>query len=76
MKKQHATLFLLLILLLASAVYAQERTGPRPKRARTPEDYRAGALKDLTAKLFGPDSRGNKLETMLVDPDLSPTRVE
>jgi hypothetical protein len=73
--KKKATLFLVVTLLLVNAVYPQEPTGPRPKRARTPADYQAGTLKDLTAKLFGPDSRGNKLETMRVDPDLSPTRV-
>lgn len=75
MKKQSAILFLLVILLLAKAVYPQNPIGPGPKRARTPADYQAGTLKDLKAKLFGPDSRGNKMETMLVDPDLSPTRV-
>ena len=75
MKKRSAGLFLVVILLLVNAVYPQEPNDPRLKRARTPADYQAGTLKDLTAKLFGPDSRGNKLETMLVDPDLSPTRV-
>jgi hypothetical protein len=64
----------LMALLLANASYAQE-ISPGPKRARTPEDYQAGSLKELAAKVSGPDSRGNKMETMIVDPDLSPTRV-
>lgn len=66
---------LLLTLLTAIAVDAQNPTGPGPKRARTPEDYQAGTLKGLAAKLSSPDSRGNKMETMVVDPDISPTRV-
>jgi hypothetical protein len=67
---------LLLTILSAIAVNAQNPTGPGPKRARTPEDYQAGTLKELAAKLSSPDSRGNKMETMIVDPDLSPTRVK
>ena len=66
---------LLLTILTAIVVDAQNPTGPRSKRARTPEDYQAGTLKELAAKLSSPDSRGNKMETMIVDPDLSPTRV-
>ena len=66
---------LLLTILTAIVVDAQNPTGPRPKRARTPEDYQAGTLKELAAKLSSPDSRGNKMETMIVDPDISPTRV-
>ena len=66
---------LLLTLLTGIAADAQNPTGPGPKRARTPEDYQAGTLKELAAKLSSPDSRGNKMETMVVDPDLSPTRV-
>src|SRR5262245_8329936 len=64
----------LLLLVLGDLCYAQQ-TGPRPKRARTPDDYQAGTLKELAAKLSSPDSRDNKMETMVVDPDLSPTRV-
>jgi len=66
---------LLLTILTAIAIDAQNPTGPGPKRPRTPEDYQAGTLKELAAKLSSPDSRGNKMETMFVDPDLSPTRV-
>jgi len=59
----------------ALTVQLQEPTGPRPKRARTPEDYQAGTLKELAAKAASVDARGNKKETMVVDSDLSPTRV-
>src|SRR5215212_6055367 len=54
---------------------AQDASGPRPKRARVPEDYQAGTLKELSAKTASAETRGNKEETMLVDPNLSPTRV-
>lgn len=66
---------LLLISLLSLAAYAQDPAGPRPKRPRVAEDYQAGTLKALTAKVTGPESLGNKQETMVIDPDLSPTRV-
>lgn len=60
---------------LTVTVRLQEPTGPRPKRPRTPDDYQAGTLKDLATKPASVDARGNKEETMVVDPDLSPTRV-
>ena len=65
----------LLISLLGLAASAQEATGPRPKRARVAEDYQVGTLKELAAKATGAESIGDKQETMLIDPDLSPTRV-
>ena len=54
-------------------IYTQETIGPRPKRARVPEDYQTGSLKELAAKAVNQENR--KDETMLIDPDLSPTRV-
>lgn len=66
---------LLLISLLSLATYAQDPAGPRPKRPRVAEDYQAGTLKELTTKATSPESLGNKQETMVIDPDLSPTRV-
>ncbi len=64
-----------LLISLSFAASAQEPTGPRPKRARVAEDYKAGTLKELAAKAAGAESLGNKQETMVIDPDLSPTRV-
>ncbi|HEX7295982.1 MAG TPA: hypothetical protein VF251_09545 [Pyrinomonadaceae bacterium] len=55
--------------------YAQDQGDPHPKRARTPDDYQARTLKDLAAKSSSAESRGNKMETMIVDPDFSPTRA-
>lgn len=65
----------LMISLLGLAASAQEPTGPRPKRARVAEDYQVGTLKELAAKAASTESIGNKRETMVIDPDLSPTRV-
>lgn len=65
----------LLISLLSLTASAQEPTGPRVKRPRVAEDYQAGTLKELAAKVAGAESIGNKQETMVIDPDLSPTRV-
>jgi hypothetical protein len=71
------TLFaaILLISLLGLAVSAQEPAAPRPKRARVAEDYQVGTLKELAAKATSAESIGDKRETMVIDPDLSPTRV-
>lgn len=65
----------LIIASLTVTVHAQQTAGAGVKRPRTPEDYQAGTLKDLAAKASSTDSRGNKMETMIVDPDISPTRV-
>jgi hypothetical protein len=65
----------ILISLLGLAASAQEPTTPRPKRVRGTEDYQVGTLKELTAKATGAESIGNKRETMVIDPDLSPTRL-
>jgi hypothetical protein len=65
----------LLISLLGLTASAQDPAGPRPKRPRVAEDYRVGTLKELSAKAGSAESIGNKEETMVVDPDLSPTRV-
>ncbi len=64
-----------LLISLGFAVSAQEPAGPRPKRPRVAEDYKVGTLKELAAKAAGAESIGNKQETMVIDPDLSPTRV-
>jgi hypothetical protein len=65
----------LFISLLGLAASAQEPTGPRLKRPRVAEDYQVGTLKELAAKANSAESIGNKQETMVIDPDLSPTRV-
>ena len=75
LKTSFAALFLISLLGLAISASAQDPTGPRPKRARVAEDYRAGTLKELAAKATSAESIGNKQETMVIDPDLSPTRV-
>jgi hypothetical protein len=66
---------IVLLALVASVAVTQNTTDPRVKRPRTPDDYQAGTLKELAAKHSSADSRGNKMETMVVDPDFSPTRV-
>lgn len=65
----------LLVSLLSVVVSAQDPTGPRPKRARVAEDYQVGTLKELAAKASSAESIGDKSETMVIDPDLAPTRV-
>jgi hypothetical protein len=73
MKLKASFAAVLFVYLLGLTLDAQEPTGPRPKRARTAEDYRVGTLKELAAKAASAER--NKEETMVVDPDLSPTRV-
>ena len=73
MKLKTSIAAVLVVCALGLTIYAQEATGPRPKRARVAEDYQPGTLKDLAAKAVNQENR--KDETMVVDPDLSPTRV-
>lgn len=75
MERLKAKQVLVLIALTFTLASAQDPTGPLPKRARTPEDYQPRTLKELAAKSSSSDSRGNKMETMIVDPDFSPSRV-
>jgi hypothetical protein len=63
MKLNTSLAAVLFVYSLGLTVYAQDPTGPRPKRARTADDYQVGTLKELAAK------------AATVDPDLSPTRV-
>jgi hypothetical protein len=75
MRIKRSLVALLAVYMLSVAVYAQEPTDVRPKRARVPEDYKVGSLKELAAKVTSAESIGNKEETMVIDPDLAPTRV-
>lgn len=68
-------LFLLLPLSFSIAVLAQDPLGPHPKRPRRPEDYKPRALKALALKSADRDTRTNKDETMIVTPDILPSRV-
>jgi len=63
----------LLLFFLSVTCYAQEATDARLKRARVPADYQTGTLKEVAAKAL--EKRVNETETMVIDPDLSPTRV-
>lgn len=68
------------VLLMAFLVggnfaYGQDSLGAKPKRARTPEDYKPGTLKEVAAQSTDAESRGNKEETMRVYPDILPSRV-
>jgi len=62
----------LLFTFLSVASYAQETA--RLKRARVPADYQAGTLKKLE-ELAAKAVQTSESETMVIDPDLSPTRV-
>ncbi len=64
-----------LLICLSLTASAQEPTGAHPKRPRVAEDYKAGTLKELAAKAASAESIGNKQETMVIDPDLTPTRA-
>ena len=67
---------LLAVLLLASlSAHGQDSSGPKPKRARTPDDYKPRTLKELVTAGAGAESRGNKEETMIVYTDILPSRV-
>ncbi|HEX6730834.1 MAG TPA: hypothetical protein VF074_12505 [Pyrinomonadaceae bacterium] len=68
-------LFLLLPLSFSIAVLAQDPLGPTPKQPRRPDDYMPRKLKTLATKSSHADARTNKEETMIVTPDILPSRV-
>lgn len=74
-KFSHAAL-LITILLGCGMAYGQNSPGAKPKKARTPDDYKSRTLKEVVAAV-GSDtkSRGNKEETMDVTADILPSRV-
>ncbi|HYG10514.1 MAG TPA: hypothetical protein VD835_11240 [Pyrinomonadaceae bacterium] len=76
MKRKSSFVVLLLTLLIGgSLAYAQGSLGSKPKRARTPDDYKPRTLKEVAAKGSDAESRGNKKETMVVHADILPSRV-
>jgi len=66
---------LLLLVLGCGAAYGQDSPGARPKKARTPDDYKPRTLKEVAAEAAGAESRGNKEETMVVYGDILPSRA-
>lgn len=73
----HNALLLVLLLLGCGPAYGQGSLGAKPKKARTPDDYRLRTLKEVTAAegAAGAESRVNKEETMVVHADILPSRV-
>lgn len=69
------TAFAAVLLFFSLSITLSAQEGSRVKRARVPADYQAGTLKELAANAASNESRENKEETMVVDPNLSPTRV-
>jgi hypothetical protein len=71
MKRKSSHFILLLALLLGcDLAYGQDSLGPKPKKPRTPDDYKPRTLKGVAA-----ESRGNKEEAMVVHGDILPSRV-
>lgn len=68
-------ILLLALMLCSSVAYGQDSSGAKPKRARTPDDYKPRTLKEVTTKASGAESLGNKEETMIVEADILPSRV-
>ena len=76
MKTTRFCLALLLSLLSLHAAIAQEPLGRSPKKARTPEDYRASTLKEISTRgaLLTTEDGAVEGEKFLHG-DLSPSRV-
>jgi hypothetical protein len=72
-KFKHHSAAILFVCSFGLTLYAQEPIGPRPKRARTPEDYQIGTLKEPAAKATSAESLANKEETIVADSDFSNT---
>jgi hypothetical protein len=75
-KRKSSYVALLLALLLGCGLaYSQDSLGAKPKKPRTPDDYKPRTLKEVATAGAGTESRGNKEETMIVHPDILPSRV-
>ena len=76
MKRKSTCAGLLLSLLLCgNLAYGQDSPGAKPKKPRTPADYEPRTLKEVAAQGADAQSRGNKEETLIVHPDILPSRV-
>ena len=74
-RKSSLCVLLLALLFGGSPAYGQDSPGAKPKKPRTPEDYRPRTLKEVAAEGPGAETRGNKEETMIVQADILPSRV-
>jgi hypothetical protein len=75
---KHKSLYFVLLLaflLGGNLAYGQDSLGAKPKKPRTLDDYKPRTLKEVAAKGSDAESRGNKEETMIVHPDILPSRV-
>jgi hypothetical protein len=76
MKRKSSHFVLLVALLLGcNPAYGQDSLGAKPKKARTPDDYKPRMLKEVAASGAGAEGLGNKEETMVVHADILPSRV-
>jgi len=72
-KFKHHFAAILFVCSFGLTLYAQEPIGPRPKRARTPEDYQIGNFEGTCGESEQPESLANKEETIVADSDFSNT---
>lgn len=76
MKRESSRVALLLALVLCgNLAHGQDSLGAKPKKPRTPEDYKPRTLKEVAAAGAEGESRGNKEETMVVHANILPSRV-
>lgn len=76
MKRKTSCAVLVVALLLGvGPTRGQNSSGPGPKRARAPEDYKPRTLKEISAAGPGAESRGDKAETLAAQGDVLPSRV-
>lgn len=73
-KSSHFVL-LLALLLASNMIYGQDSMGAKPKKPRTPDDYKPRSLKEIDTAGDATESLGNKEETMVVHSDILPSRV-
>lgn len=74
-RKSFHFVLLLAIMLGCNVAYGQDSLGARPKKARTPDDYKPRTFKEVSMQGAGGESLGNKAETMTVYGDILPSRV-
>lgn len=73
-KPFYLVLFLALV-FGGSLAYGQGSLGAKPKKARTPDDYKPQTLKEVVAKVSDAESLRDKQERIIVHGDILPSRV-
>jgi len=74
-RKPFCLVLYLALVLNGGLAYGQGSLGAKPKKARTPDDYKPRTLKEIAAEAPDAESRRDKQDRMIVHGDILPSRV-